>query len=175
MNRIEIVNQMNEKYNSFLDYMDGLSSEDYSFRFEQKWSAAQQLEHIVLCVKPLVRLFGMSNTTLEQNFRKTERSSRSYLELKKEYLEKTGGSGKAPERYVPEDSLTISKNELIKKLKSLIEALNAAIQKQDEHELETYLVPHPLLGEITLKEMLYNAIYHVEHHQLQVERNLKGK
>ena len=55
----------------------------------------------------------------------------------------------------------------------LIEKLNKEIEVFTEEELDTLLIPHPLLRNISLREMLYNAIYHVEHHQKQAENNLK--
>lgn len=45
----------------------------------------------------------------------------------------------------------------------------------EEEDLETLLIPHPMLGKITLKEMLYNAAYHVQHHQNQTIKNLTNK
>jgi hypothetical protein len=41
----------------------------------------------------------------------------------------------------------------------------AAIQKnRTEDDLDNYLVKHPLLGRITLRELCYFTIYHTQHH-----------
>jgi hypothetical protein len=40
-----------------------------------------------------------------------------------------------------------------------------------EAQLDQYLVPHPLLGKITLRELGYFTIYHTQHHL----RNLLGR
>ncbi|MCB9182399.1 MAG: DinB family protein [Flavobacteriales bacterium] len=40
-----------------------------------------------------------------------------------------------------------------------------------ESDLERYLLPHPLLGKLTLREMLYFTLYHVQHHQALVQRD----
>jgi len=34
----------------------------------------------------------------------------------------------------------------------------------DEDDLDRVMLPHPLLGKLTLREMLFFTIYHVEHH-----------
>jgi hypothetical protein len=40
--------------------------------------------------------------------------------------------------------------------------------------LDLLILPHPLLGKLTLREMLYFTLYHVEHHEKQVLENLKS-
>lgn len=39
-------------------------------------------------------------------------------------------------------------------------------------ELDKYILPHPLLGKLTIREMMYFTIYHVEHHKKLTERGL---
>jgi hypothetical protein len=36
------------------------------------------------------------------------------------------------------------------------------------------VLPHPLLGKLTIREMLYFTVYHGEHHRLHTEQNLAG-
>ena len=52
------------------------------------------------------------------------------------------------------------KNELVK--------LCLSIEKISEEDLDYYVLPHPLLGKLTLREMLYFTIYHVKHHEKQI-------
>jgi hypothetical protein len=47
-----------------------------------------------------------------------------------------------------------------------------ALERFTEDDLERYILPHPLLGKITLREMMYFTAYHVEHHQALTDRNL---
>jgi hypothetical protein len=37
------------------------------------------------------------------------------------------------------------------------------------------ILPHPLLGKITIREMLYFTAYHVQHHENIIKRDLKNK
>ena len=44
------------------------SNEDtFNYKFQEKWAAGQQLAHIVMCVKPLVYVFGLDKVLIEQN------------------------------------------------------------------------------------------------------------
>jgi hypothetical protein len=42
------------------------------------------------------------------------------------------------------------------------------IDRFSETQLDQLILPHPLLGKLTLREMLYFTIYHVQHHQKQL-------
>tara|TARA_R110002050_G_scaffold144363_2_gene269893 strand:- start:14529 stop:15056 length:528 start_codon:yes stop_codon:yes gene_type:complete len=172
MNKTEIKNSLERRYLALVNYINGLSNAEFTFSYESKWTAGQHLKHIVLCVNPLVQVFGMPNTIIEQNFGTTKTESRTYDELLAVYIEKLNKGGKAPSQYVPEIVSENEKSELLKTLPKLIEKLNAEIDTFTENELDTLCIPHPLLGNISLREMLYNAIYHVEHHQILTENNL---
>lgn len=54
----------------------------------------------------------------------------------------------------------------------MLDQLIKSIQKYSEQELDQTILPHPLLGKITLREMLYFTIYHVEHHHHLTKNNL---
>jgi hypothetical protein len=41
---------------------------------------------------------------------------------------------------------------------------NAIDKKWADSQLDQYIVPHPLLGKITLRELCYFTIYHTYHH-----------
>ena len=174
MNKTEIKDSLKKRYSTFVDYINKLSNDEFLFTNQSKWSAGQQLKHIVLCVNPLVQVFGIPNTMIQQSFGTTEKPGRTYDKLLADYLELLNQGGKAPNKYVPEIVSENEKLELLKTLPKLIEKLNTEIDVFTEKELDTLRIPHPLLGNISLREMLYNAIYHVEHHQKLTEDNLKS-
>ena len=79
---------------------------------------------------------------------------------------------KSTGRFIPK-IVSIEKG---KKLKvDLINEIDKLVTKLDElteNELDKYIFPHPLLGKLTLREMLYFTIYHVRHHEELTKRNL---
>ena len=173
MNKQKITIALTGNYTSFIQYVNGLTTDAYLYNHYQKWTAAQQLEHIVLCVQPLVQVFGMDKAAIAQTFGKTDRQSRSPDELLDLYLEKLQEGGKAPQRFVPENNVPKERSELTEALSKLVDKLKELIDGFTEAELDTLLIPHPLLGNLTLREMLYNAIYHVQHHQDQSRQHLR--
>ena len=42
-----------------------------------------------------------------------------------------------------------------------------------EHKLDRCILPHPLLGKLTLREMIYFTIYHMEHHLVHLKAQKK--
>lgn len=164
MNKSSIQHLFTEKYGDFVQYIAALSEANYAFHLPQKWNAAQQLEHIVLCVQPLVQVFSMDHGMIAQTFGTTSGTGRDYDTLLDEYQTKLKAGGKAPERFVPAE-VTATRSDLTGKLTHLVQKLSNAIDLFTEEELDTLCIPHPLLGNLSLREMLYNAIYHVQHHE----------
>ena len=171
MNKQEIIDHLALNYNAFIDYINSLTTEEYAFSKGQKWNAVQQLDHIVLCVKPLVQVFSMDKAAIAQAFGSTERQGRSYDVLLDDYHIKLSEGGKAPERFVPAAGTADQKQAQCAMLSKLVKDLCAKVDTFTNAELDTLLIPHPLLGSLTLREMLYNAIYHVKHHQSQMQEN----
>lgn len=172
MNKEEIIKLLMDKHQQFIEYIIALNASDYNLNKNNKWNAAQQLEHIVLCVKPLVQVYSMERDTIKKMFGSTNRASESYDALIEKYKEKLLQGGKAPEKFVPIKNSEASKESLIESLKNMLEILCISIDSFSEKELDELCIPHPLLGNLTLREMLYNAISHVEHHHQSTIRNL---
>ena len=176
MNKQEIKDLLINNHNAFIDYLKDLSAAAFTFSHQQKWSAGQQLEHIILCIKPVERVFSMPTLDLENTFGKINRPVFSYDELLAKYFEEQKQGGKAPEKYVPATTPDIDQKEvLFETLLKIVSRLCEKIDNYSDEDLDTLCVPHPLLGNLTLREMLYNVIYHVTHHQNQTVLNLKNQ
>lgn len=175
MNKTEIKDSLRKQYSEFAEYINGLSYDDFLFTYQSKWSASQHLRHIVLSIAQLVQVFGMPKVIIEQKFGTIKNKSRTYENLLSDYLEKLNQGGKAPSKYVPDLVLKMEKDRQLNSLSSLIDKLVSEIEAFTENELDILAIPHPLLGSISLREMLYNAIYHVEHHQKIIKTNLQNE
>ena len=49
------------------------------------------------------------------------------------------------------------------------------VHKWSEDDLDLYVIPHPLMGKLTFREILYFTIYHVKHHKKQMDAIVKTK
>ena len=46
-------------------------------------------------------------------------------------------------------------------------------KKWSDAKLDKYIAPHPLLGKITLRELAYFTIYHIQHHLSIIRKRLE--
>ncbi len=161
-----------QKHESFIAFIRGLNDEQFMGSINNKWSAGQQLQHIYLSVKPLTQALLLPRFVLHLLFGKANRPSKIYEALIQKYKDKLTSGGRATGRFIPAAVDVNKKDELLKKLENSIKKLSAQILQYKEQELDILILPHPLLGKITLREMMYFTIYHVEHHHAIAKRNL---
>ncbi|MBN8565746.1 MAG: DinB family protein [Flavobacteriales bacterium] len=172
MNKQTLKNNLSERHNSFISNMHNLTDEEFVSCKNEKWSAGQQLEHIYLSVKPVRQILGLPRFTLKLIWGKANRESKSYDELVKKYIYKLEKGGRATGRFIPKVVSIEKRDKLNVELKNEINKLNSILDKFTEEELDYYILPHPLLGKLTLREIMYFTIYHVEHHEALTKRNL---
>ena len=172
MNKPEIIEKLNENHTEFIHYIETLSEEEFIYSKNDKWSAGQQLDHIIRAVKPLTQGFILPGFVLGFMFGKSNRPSKSYDELVKKYHSKLEAGGRASGRFIPPKISYSQRESLLKKLNALNSTLSKQVNKFSEKDLNTYILPHPLLGKLTIREMLYFTAYHVEHHQENIKKAL---
>jgi len=175
MTNKEIAGLLQKNHREFIDLVSGLTEEDFCYAPTDKWSAAQQLDHLVKSVQPVNMAFGLPNIVLQLLFGKANRPSKTYEELIVKYQNKIQEGAKATGRFIPPSVGFAQKEKLIKRLSGLVNSLSKKTSLQSEQALDRYILPHPLLGKITLREMLYFTAYHVYHHETIIKRDLANK
>jgi hypothetical protein len=173
MNISELRQKLNESHAQFISTIRNVSDADFTKSVDQKWTAGQQLEHIIKSVAPVNQAFGLPGFALRLLFGKANRASRTYDQLVEKYQGKLKLGGKAPDRFAPAPITVEQRENRIKKLEKLNGSLNKRLAGFSESQLEQFILPHPLLGKLTLREMLYFTIYHAGHHERQVINNLQ--
>ncbi len=173
MNKFALIESMTENHQRFTNYMNILSSEEFLFAMPEKWSAGQQLDHLVRSTKPLILAVRLPRFILPLIFGKANRPSRSYEELVEKYLQKIQEGAKATGNFIPPLVSFDKKENLIKELNSIVAKINKGLNNFSESELDECILPHPLLGKITFREMIYFTIYHVDHHHYIIDKALE--
>ncbi len=160
------------EHQKFVDMLGTLTSQEFIRSTSEKWSPGQQLEHIYLSVKPVRQAFALPKFILKYLFGKANRPGRNYDELVNKYKQKLEQGGRATGRFVPKNVAWEQKPVLIRNLNREIEKLSRHMDRFSENDLGQYVLPHPLLGKLTLREMLYFTAYHVGHHHQLLLKNL---
>ena len=174
MNRSILGKELKNSYQSFVDFIQSLDESDFLFAPPNKWTAGQQLQHLVLSVKPLNKALLMPKLALTSMFGKANRPSKSYDDLVAKYQDKLKGvQGKpAPSEYTPAPIPYAESNQLCNTLIKEVEKLARKIEKTKESNLDIIILPHPLMGKVTLREMVYFTIYHATHHLNHIKNGL---
>lgn len=138
-----------------------------------KWSAAQNVKHLVLAVRPLNLAFSLPVAALRV-FGSPKRKVNSYQELVDRYRDRLKHGARASAPYIPR-SMDEDKENLVRQLNVAYSKLASKVRVLNEKSLDRYFLPHPILGRITIREMLYFTTYHVQHHHSIVVDRLQGK
>lgn len=169
----ELQEKLNESHTQFIHTIRQVADADFTRSVNNKWTAGQQLEHIIKSVAPVNLALRLPRVLLRLAFGKANRPSRTYDQLVEKYRFKLSQGGRAPSRFVPRAVALAEREELINTLSRLMVDLNKKLDGFSEAQLDLLLLPHPLLGKLTLREMMYFTVYHAGHHEKQVSDNLK--
>jgi DinB superfamily len=161
-------------HQAFVAYISSLSEQDFHFAPAGKWTAGQQLEHIYKSLTPLTKALKVPSFLLKWNFGTANRPSRTYDEVVARYKDRLLTAGVAPARFAPAPVRVADRDALAKKVLDQTELLIKQSKKFSEKQLDTMILPHPLLGKVTLREMFHFTAYHVVHHHQKAIENLKG-
>ena len=171
MKKSELQDRLITNHSSFTGFISTLSDILVNHSMPGKWTPIQQLSHIEKSVSPVKLAFSLPKFLLSLIFGKANRPSLSYDELVAKYKGKLAAGGKSTTRFLPDS--TCDRKELGASLDRHVQALNNKIDRFTEEELDKFILPHPLLGKVTLREMIYFTIYHVEHHHIQINSSLR--
>ncbi len=172
MTKQEIITALRERHNVFTAHIQSLNEKDFMFSNNGKWTAGQQTDHIFRSVSPLVQAFMLPKFIPGLLFGKANRPSRNYDELVSRYKEKLANGGVATGAFVPPAISYDKKEKLCKQVNSKVEKLCKQVNLFSEQQLDEYILPHPLLGKLTVREMLYFTMHHVDQHLEIIKNNL---
>lgn len=174
MNKAQILSKLNENHNVFIKYMQSLNEDDFMYSLNnEKWTAGQEMQHIISSVNKLSNALLIHKFILKMKFGVANRPSRTYDAQIDKYtkgLEKLAGKYRVELDAVP----YAKRGSLIEKLEKSVALLCHRVKKYSEENLDYYILPHPLMGKMTIRELLYFTTHHVLHHKANSVRNLKG-
>jgi hypothetical protein len=80
------------------------------------------------------------------------------------YHQKLANGGTASGRFIPPEIRWEQRDALVTKFRKEISRMTSGLNSWREDQLDAYLLPHPLLGKLTVREMLFFSAYHISHH-----------
>jgi hypothetical protein len=135
------------------------------------WSADGYLKHLLLSVKPFVRVLEMGPAAVHQLFGTPEQSTRTYDDFVQVYQSRLAEGVRAesydnvvPDSYRMPEGITDAQQHLVQTWHESHDRLTAALQQWTEDDLNQHQLPHPAIGLITVREMLYFTVHHNKLH-----------
>jgi len=165
-NKQEIIAGLNRSFEELCTFLEQKESGFFEGAPEGKWQAGQHLNHLIQSTAPVSKAMKLPAFALRYKFGKPNRPGRSYDQLVQRYQEKLAAitGAQAPSRFLPDKIAESDKAERIARFRKEKEKLSKQISNWSEAKLDKCLLPHPLLGKLTLREMLFFTNYHTQHH-----------
>jgi hypothetical protein len=167
----EIIAKLKAGHAEFISTVVSLNESQFAFSQHGKWNAGQTLDHLYRAVGTLSNAMKLPLFMFSVLFGKSNRPSRSYDELVVKYRQKLEAGGRAGGRYLPSEVTFANRAKKVRALERSVKALCDRVSRYSDAQLDAYILPHPLLGKITIREMMYFTIYHAEHHRQIVLRD----
>ena len=172
----QIITRHVASHDAFVDYILELPEADYNYsHLNEKWNCGQQLDHINRTVSVLSKGASAPKFMLKWKFGKSNRPSKTFEGVVHKYSKGIEDGFKATGKFVPEYVTFSNRQDKVKKLTKMARGIEYKIGKYSEADMDTIILPHPAMGIMTMREIMYFTIHHVEDHLSQMKRNLAAR
>lgn len=129
-----------------------------------RWTFSEHAEHLWLAGLSIASVLKQEETFL-QKFPALTREAKSFDELKQEYMERITAGMKAFSKQIPPKDLDKSAAEFQQQWNALFEKTrDRLLSAWTPERLSLKTVPHPALGNISVRELLFFQEFHIDHH-----------
>jgi len=148
----------------------GVSEAKFHERPNGKWSIGENIEHLILTSMGIISIAARPKSFFEP-FGEIKRPTRSYEELVVIYQKILDKGQKSPADYSSKPDDVKSREELLSGWKMLRGKIAKRLPEHwTETELDKYCIPHPVMGLLTMREMLMFTVLHTYHHLKAIEQ-----
>ncbi len=177
--KAEILAALRHISSTDFEFWLGFSPAEFIAPLEGGWSASDTVRHLEKSTKPVVKALHLPGLALRATFGMASNPSISYDELVARYREalKNGGTAGRFSPSEPElpENLQLWQSEVIANCRKALADLSSVLDGWTEKKLDQYQLPHPLIGKLTVREMMLFTIYHFRHHQGIIARKVQSQ
>lgn len=164
----EIVAAMRNLSAAAAEYLTAMRAGEFVQAQGDRWSPGDHVRHLAKSSFAIAKGLGVPRLMLRLAFGAPKGPSRRFLPLREDYRSALAAGGQAgsfaPEaRPLPTD-LDAYQADVIAQWRKAHSEVLANAERWDEKALDRYAIKHPLLGKLTVREMLMFAHYHESHH-----------
>ena len=173
MDKKTISNLLEEKHQKLFEWIAQQDGNYWEKGPENRWTAGQQIQHLVDSIKPLNLALSLPSFILKAKFGTTNRELRTYDEIVNKYNEKLIKYKDKARDFNSKVSTPDEKKliKLVTTLKKQNKKLQNKTEKLSDYKLDNLILPHPLLGKMPLREIIMWTAHHTEHHTTDLIEN----
>jgi uncharacterized damage-inducible protein DinB len=167
----EIIESLQASFDQVTVCIQSTPDEVFYEKRNRKWSIAENLDHLVQSAKPIASVLKKNKLRL-LGFGISFSGSENLETLKSNYHLKLS-QGLAPANgggFISKNIESISKEKNLENWNLIKNKFPQRIDQWSEKNLDRFKLPHPLLGKLTVREMLFFTIFHNEHHLRTMKR-----
>ena len=171
--RREIVEALEAAHEAALDYWSQYELTTFFSPMGEHWPASDHLRHLTRSMTPLLPVLRVPRLALRVAFGSPEQPSRSIEAIGTLYAAALR-SGATAGRYTPRPDGSahdqIRRDSIMDAHSETLRGLTQAMERWSEAQLDTHQLPHPLLGRLTVREMMLFTLLHNRHHVAVAEQ-----
>ena len=164
----EINNLLGKNFEEIHNWVMEEGSEKWTYTpSPNRWSVGQHIFHLRQANNALLKGLKIPNIIKRYQFGKRNRASRNYDVVVQNYnnkLSKIPPGTVAPISKSMPQPKDILREKCLKDLYILTEKIKKKSTKLSDNTLDNLLLPHPLMGKMTIRELLMWNAYHTQHH-----------
>jgi len=152
MDKEAISKLIDAKHQNLIAWLDNQPENTWEYAPKDKWTTGQHILHLTQSAKPLNTALSLPRFFLRYKFGKSNRAVRDYDSVVKRYnerLEEFKGATFRGSQNMKIPSVS-DKKYIINKLHIEHKKLQYKTQKLSDKMLDTYVLPHPLMGKMPI-------------------------
>ncbi len=176
LSKFQILNSMDSIVEELVRLSNSVKEEQF-FHKNDKWSIAENLEHIRLSFLTSWKKMFWPKFIIRRLNGKPDHDSLPYEMLEESFQKKTEETQDPCKQYEPHiDPGTTNKEKMLDQFQGTYNRFMNEFRYywEDEH-IDHYQVSHPVLGKVTIRELLYFNLFHCwEHFRIMRHRKSEG-
>lgn len=166
MDKDAIADLLEAKNQALINWISNQDDEKWLEGPAGKWTTGQHALHLLQSIKPLNNALSLPKFFLRYKFGKANREVRDFHTVVSRYQERlkdAQGITYGPSKHMEIPAIT-EKQYLLDRLLVEGKKLQYKTRKITDKNLDTLILPHPLMGKMPIREIIMWTAYHIEHH-----------
>ena len=166
MDKDAIADLIDDKNKALIHWFSEQEDDKWTEGPKDKWTSGQHALHLLQSIKPLNNALSMPKFILRYKFGKSNRDLRDYQTVVNRYQERL--KGVLGQTFGPSKNMEIppltEKQYVLDRLQVEGKKLQYKTRKISDKNLDTLILPHPLMGKMPIREIIMWTAHHIEHH-----------